>query len=319
MKKIVVIGGGHGSECVLRGIKRYELDITAVVTVFDSGGSTGKLRREFGALPIGDVRRCLVALSQENSDKLFQRLFDFRFSDVASPFNGHSFGNLLLFALTQMNSGETEAIAKAGKILNIKGRVLPVSLDRAHVDAELENGQVIHEEENIDVPKHDGALRIRRVFLNPQARMYASVGTAIDEADLVVFAPGDLYTSIIPNLLAENMSDALQKSHAKKVFVLNLMTKWGETNGFTASDFVREVLSYAGFERFDAIIVNKRKLPKETLDAYALEKKHPVPYDEACGELASTIVMEDLYAEGEGGIRHDSQALASILMLFAGP
>lgn len=245
MKKVVVIGGGTGTFTVLRGLKNYEHDITAIVSMFDSGGSSGVLRDEHGVLPPGDVRRCLVALSDGEQEKMLRKLFNYRFEN-GNTLKGHSFGNILLTALTDILDGEDKAINAAGALLNIKGKVLPVSLEKAHLCVELENGTIVEGETNIDIPKHDGNLKITKSYLNPNVKVHKKAVEAIEDADAIVFGPGDLYTSLVPNFLVDGVPEAVKRSEAKKLFVLNLFTKWGETHNYTASDYAREMLSYIG-------------------------------------------------------------------------
>ncbi len=310
-KKIVVIGGGTGSYTVLRGLKKFPVDITAVVSMFDSGGSSGQLRDEFGVLPPGDVRRCLVALSDGEREAVLRDLFNYRFEK--GSFSGHNFGNIFLTAVADILGDQGEAIKKAGELLNIHGRVFPVSLTDAHLHAVLENGQEIVGETNIDVPKHDGDLRIKSVFLKPQATLYKEAKKAIIEADAIVIGPGDLYTSIIPNLLVKGMGDALKKSRAKKIYVANLMTKYGETNGYAASDFASELLKYSGLKRFDAIICNSAKIPASYVKKYKKENKQPLVVDALLQKYTKTILKKALFNDARF-IRHDSDALAAIIM-----
>ncbi len=312
MKKVVVIGGGTGSFTVLRGLKKYNVDITAVVNMFDSGGSTGMLRDEFGILPPGDVRRCLVALAEENGENIVRELFNYRF-DESSSLKGHSFGNLFLTALTKISGSEVEAIKKAAKVLNVKGKVLPVSVDNCHLCAELEDGQVIVGETNIDIPKHDGNLKIRRVFLKPEARIYDETRKAIEEADLIVIGPGDLYTSVMPNLLVKGMKEALQKSKGKKIYVCNLMTKFGETNGFAASDFVKEILKYSGLDELDFVVCNNKKIKNNILEKYEKENAFPVAVDENVKKFCEKTITKDLISDPVF-IRHDSDKLAEVII-----
>jgi uncharacterized cofD-like protein len=311
-KKIVVIGGGTGSFTVLKGLKKYDADITAVVSMFDSGGSTGKLRDEFGILPPGDVRRCLVALAQENGSNTVRDLFNFRFEDECS-LRGHSFGNLLLTALTQITGSEVSAIEKASRILNIKGRVLPVSVDHAHLIAELENGELIVGETNIDIPKHDANLRIKRVFLEPAAMIYEETRKAIEEADLIVLGPGDLYTSVIPNLLVQGVGEAVKGSKAKKVYVSNVMTKWGETNGFSAANHARALLEYLPGVKLDVLLCNGKKAHETVLAKYAKEHAFPVAVGDGAHKYASRVIVEDLILQPLLA-RHDSEKLARVLV-----
>ena len=313
MKKIVVIGGGTGSFTVLRGLKKYPLDITAVISMFDSGGSTGMLRDEFGILPPGDVRRALVALAHENGDNALRELFNFRFESDCS-LHGHSFGNLFLMALTKITGNEVAAIKKASKLLNIKGRVLPVSIDHANLGAELENGHTVVGETNIDIPKHDGNLKIKRVFVMPPARVYSETKQAIEDADVIVIGPGDLYSSVIPNLVVEGVSEALAKSKAVKINICNLMTKWGETNGFTAADHVREIVKYAKC-KIDYVVCNNHEVTdKKLLQKYAEEKAYPVRFDEAELKKLGVKVIGDNVITEPVLIRHDSEKLAKIVV-----
>ncbi len=314
MQKIVVIGGGTGSYSLLRGLKRYTDDLTAVVTMFDSGGSTGVLRDEFGILPPGDVRRCLLALCDEKKqNRILRDLFSYRF-DKGSGLSGHSFGNLFLTALKDITGSDIEAIEAASTILNIKGKVLPVTLDKAQLCAELEDASIIRGETNIDIPKHDGSLKIKRVFLDQEASPYLEVLDAIKDADKIIIGPGDLFTSVIPNLLVEGIPLALSHTKAKKIFVCNLMTKHGETNGFKASDFVAQIQKYLQGARIDAVICNNDLGSPNVLERYAQEKAFPVEVDkDKIKAMGLTVVEESLIVEPDL-IRHNPIKLASVIM-----
>ncbi|HLD00008.1 MAG TPA: gluconeogenesis factor YvcK family protein, partial [Patescibacteria group bacterium] len=237
MKRIVVIGGGTGTYTVLSGLKEYPVHLSAVVAMSDNGGSTGVLRDELGVLPPGDIRRSLIALSE--SPQIIRDLFNYRFE--SGGLEGHSFGNLFLTALEKVTGNFEEAVKEAGKILSIRGDVIPATLHNTHLYAKLEDGTVIEGETNIDIPKHDGRLRIKDVALKPKARVTKSARTAIQEADLIVLSPGDLFTSLIPNLLILGIPEAIRASKAKVVYCCNLTTKHGETNGFTVDDFVSTI------------------------------------------------------------------------------
>src|SRR3989338_10208038 len=234
-KKIVVIGGGTGTFTVLSGLKKYPVELTAIVSMADDGGSTGVLRDEFGMLPAGDIRRALVALSSY-PEKFLTDLFTYRFRD--SEVDGHNFGNLILVALERVTGSFEHAVAAASRLLDVRGRVLPVTFSDVRLYAELENGEIIKGETNIDIPKHDGRLLIRRVWLQPKGRANPKALNAIMNADMIIIGPGYLFTSIIPNFLVSGIQNALWKSKAKKVYVANLMTKYGETNGFSGADFL---------------------------------------------------------------------------------
>jgi uncharacterized cofD-like protein len=310
-KRLVIVGGGTGSFVVLRGLKQYQFDLTAVVTMFDSGGSSGLLRDEFGVLPPGDVRRCLVALSDGERESILRNLFNYRFEE-GTTFAGHNFGNLFLTVLSKLMLSDAAAIQAAGRLLNIQGTVLPVSLTKAHLCAELTSGSFIDGEANIDVPKHDPDLKIKKVFLTPSATLNPPVKDAIDRADGIIFGPGDLYTSLIPNLLVDGFAEAVQKSHARKIYIMNLMTKWGETNGFTAGDCAREVLSYLDIPMFDYIICNNVGIDRERIGAYAKEKKEPIMDYETARKYAHRLISADLVNDVDI-LRHDSNKLAHVI------
>ncbi len=310
MKKIVTIGGGTGSYGVLSGLATFPVDITAVVTMFDSGGSSGVLRDEFGVLPPGDVRRCLVALSGERAG-ILRELFNYRFSN-GTGLNGHSFGNLFLVALSNIYGGDLQGIEKASELLELNGRVLPVSLDKAHVHATLENGQEIVGEKDIYTPQHDGNLRITSVTLEPNARLYEGTAEAIRDADVIVICPGSLYASLVPNFLVEGMREALAASAAKKVVVCDLMTQWGQTNGYGASDMVRELIRYSGIKKFDYALCNTAPMRNDMIEAYAKERKYPVVWDAGLEECASTVITGDFFSESDIA-RHDPEKLGKVL------
>ena len=307
-KRLVRIGGGSSGYMILRGLKEYPWDITAVVNMFDSGGSSGVLRDELGILPPGDVRRALAALALGERGEILRELFNYRFKSNGSV-SGHNFGNLFVAALSDIYGGDAQAIEKASIALGISGRVLPVSTDLAHIHAVLSDGTEIEGETNIDIPQHDGALSIEKVFLKPQPHIYAQAAAAIREADVIVIGPGDLYTSIIPNLLVGGMRDALRESNAIKIVVTNLMTKWGETHGFVASDMVREVLAYSGLLKFDYALCNTSVPSVELLAQYAEQKQFPMVCDEKVSQYASYVVKGDFASESEV-VRHDSHKLA---------
>ena len=318
-KKIVVIGGGTGTYTVLSGLKKYTDKLTAVVTMMDSGGSTGRLRDEFGQLPTGDVRQALVALSKDTS--VMRQLFNYRYSK-GEGLEGHSFGNLFLTALSEISGGMENALKEASLILNVKGQVLPVTLSDANLVAEYEDGSVVKGENEIDVPKHNGKLRITKLYLEPEVQPYGRTLQAIADADLIVIGPGDLYTSLIPNLVVPQVADAICSSKAKKVCIVNLMTKFGQTYNFKASDFVTEIEKYLG-KCLDFVLINNKELPVEIIERYRAENDSPVVDD--LQETSYKVIRQDLLAdapvERAGGdkikrslIRHDSEKLASVLL-----
>lgn len=266
--RIVVIGGGTGAFTVLAGLKKYPVRLTAIVSMADDGGSTGILREEFGILPPGDIRRALVALSRADS-KLMLQLFNYRFAE--GGLNGHSMGNLLLTSLDRITGSFEKAVQGASNLLRVEGAVYPVTLDNVKLMAKLEDGSIIHGETNIDIPKHDGNLEIEQLWLEPTGRIYKKAREALMQADLIVLGPGDLYTSIIPNLLVNGMAETLRMSTAKKIYVANIMTKWGETHGFTVGDFVRTMEKYLGTGVLDYVFVNTKRPGRNRLERYEKE------------------------------------------------
>lgn len=315
--KIVVIGGGTGIHNLLRGLKKYTSDIVAVVTMMDSGGSSGILRDEFGQLPPGDVRQALVALSPtDRSSLVLRQLFNYRFSK-GEGLEGHSFGNLFLTALTDITGGTDKAIEEAGKILGIKGRVLPVTLTHSHLAAKLIDGTDIVGETNIDVRKEKPDVKIDYVYLDPKAYAYKPVLDEIASADVIVMGPGDLYTSIVPNLLVDGVAEAINFSKAKKVYICNLMTKHGESDGFSASSFVKEIRSYLEGGKLDFVVVNSGILPEKIVQRYTMEKAAPVETDiDEVKKLSRNVIYKPIATAGTL-LRHDTGKIARIVIDIA--
>ncbi len=316
--KVLVIGGGTGIHSLLRGLKKYTSDIVAVVTMMDSGGSSGRLRDEFGHLPPGDVRQALVALSPfDRSSLVLRQLFNYRFSK-GDGLEGHSFGNIFLTALSEITGGADKAIEEAGKILGIKGKVLPVTLSNSNLVARLVDGTEIIGEKNIDVRKEKPDINIDYIYLDPQAYAHQPVLEEIEAADVIVLGPGDLYTSILPNLLIDGVVEAINYSRAKKVYVCNLMTKHGESGGFKASDFVRELRNYLDEGRVDFVVVNSGLLPDKVVQRYSKEKAFPVEVDtEQLKKLSKNITAKPIASVGKL-LRHDSGKIARIIVDIAG-
>ncbi len=251
-KNIVVIGGGKGIAQVLLGLKDEDYHLSAIVSMADDGGSSGILRKELDMLPPGDVRRALIALAQ---NELLAQIFDYRFSK-GKGLKGHNLGNLIIAALAQMTDFG-KAIESAKKLLNVKGNVIPITLKKTALFGKLENGQTIKGEHNIDVPAHDGKLKITNIWLEPRADINPRAKIAIGQADMIILGPGDLFTSIIPNLLVDGVKEAINKSSAIKVFFCNLKRKFGETTNFTATDFLAEIELYLGKNVLNFFIVDK--------------------------------------------------------------
>jgi len=315
--RVVVIGGGTGTYTVLSGLRGFPVDLAAIVSMFDSGGSSGRLRDEFGILPPGDIRQALLALSRLPVDKLIlRRLLDYRFENGIG-LRGHSFGNLLLTALTEITGRIDLAIEQAAKILDVQGRVLPVSLDNSHLCARLEDGTIIKGETNIDIRRVRPELKILDVFLDPAAKIFSGAKRAILEADLIILGPGDLYTSTIPNLLVNGVSQAIAKSKADVFYICNLMTKYGETQDFAVSDFIKEIQRYLGVatKKLKKVLVNNYwRASKSLLARYYQEKSFPVKYDaKNCQELGAEVVLLPLASTGQL-LRHNPEKLAKAIL-----
>ena len=324
-KKIVVIGGGTGTYAVLSGLKKYPQDIiepVAVVSMADNGGSTGRLRDEFGYLPVGDVRMALAALAEGNGNTLLRQLFLHRF-DKGEGLCGHNFGNLLLVALTDMLGSEKRAIEAAGTILRISGKVLPVTTDNVNLIAKYSDGSIVKGETHIDEPEHDRELAISDIWLEPAANINDNVVSEIMDADLIVLGPGDLYTSVIPNMVVDGMADILKNSAAPLVYVANLMTKSGQTDGFGVKRHV-EVLSKYLKCNPDVVLINNETCPDEIVEIYKREKEYPVVDDLENNEryhvLRKSLIRGDMVKKAKGDklkrslLRHDPEKLAEALV-----
>ncbi len=314
-KKIVVIGGGTGVYMVLNALRNDFDDLTAIVTMADDGGSTGILREEFGMLPPGDIRRALIALSSSDN-KMLADLFSYRFEE-GTGLTGHNFGNLLITALHRITGDFEKAIHEAGKIVRIRGKVVPVTLQSTRLIAELEDGQIVKGETNLDIPKHDGHLRITRAWLAPAAKLNPNARQAIMDADLVIIGPGDLYTSIIPNLLVSGMREALKKTDAKVAYFVNVMTKFGETHGFAASDFVRIMTHHLGEGVLDFAVLNNKKPSPRRLSGYIKERAEFVEPDVENIKIgtAGLPFAVDLI-RSKGYVRHDPGKVLSLVKMI---
>lgn len=314
--KIVALGGGTGLSTLLRGLKAFSANITAIVTVADDGGSSGRLRREIGVLPPGDIRNCLAALADE--EKLLTELFQYRFS-AGDGLNGHSFGNLFLTVMSEVTGDLERAIAAISKVLAVRGQVLPSTLSDMRLWAELEDGRRIEGESNIT---HAGGkiVKLGCSPANPPALPRAI--RAIQEADYIIIGPGSLYTSILPNLLVPEITAAIAKrTDIPRIYICNIMTQHGETDGFTVSDHIRTIETQCGHRLFDAVLVQKKSPSSTALIRYAKEKSHPVFVDrEALSQLGQRIVIANVMHEDPhtGLIRHDSQRLCRTLIRWYG-
>jgi len=307
------MGGGTGTFVVLSALKNYPVELTAIVSMADDGGSTGMLRDQYGVLPPGDARRALVALSE--SSETLRELFNYRFQKGSLA--GHSFGNIFLSALEQLKGNFGAAVEEASQVLNVKGRVLPVTLSNVRLFAELADGKILKGETNIDIPRTKIRAKIKKVWLSPGAKINSEAREAIARADLIVIGPGDLYTSLIPNLLVRGAPEAIKKSKAKKVFVCNLMTKFGETHGFRAEDFIEEIEKYLGKNVLDYAVFNNKKPHPKTLARYKKEGAEfiepPNVRNLVSDKVKPKYILADLLDDGPF-IRHNPrQKLAKVL------
>jgi uncharacterized cofD-like protein len=306
--RIVVVGGGTGLSTMLRGLKKITTNLTAVVTVSDDGGSSGRLQKELGVLPPGDIRNCLVALADDEA--LVTALFRYRFQE-GEGLSGHSFGNLFLAAMTGVTGNFDEAVKAASRVLNVKGRVLPSTLAVARLCARMRDGRVIEGESKI--PEARGI--IDEVFLDPPyAAPLDEVITAIREADAILLGPGSLYTSILPNLLVDRVAQEIEASSGVKIYVCNVMTQPGETDGYTASDHVRALMQGASSPKICDVVIVNEQLPHKLREAYAEEGQLPVQPDEAALEaLGVRVVRANVISENET-VRHDPERLAAVVV-----
>ena len=304
--KIVAIGGGTGLSMLLRGIKKYTNNITAIVTVGDDGGSSGRLREEMGILPPGDIRHCITALADD--EDLVNKLFKYRFKN-GEGLEGHSFGNLFLTALYDITGDMVSAVRASSRVLSIRGRVLPATLDDMKLVAEMEDGRIVHGESTI--PEAHG--RIKRLFTEPaNCKALEDVIQAIRNAELIILGPGSLYTSVIPNLLVKQISEEIIKSKARKIYVCNIMTQPGETDNYTVSDHLKALIQHSGSNKIvDAVLVNDY-LPEKLADIYQKSGSYPVKLDtQEVKKLGIKIVAKKLIQDSkEGLVRHSSNRVA---------
>ena len=260
IKKIVVIGGGIGSSVVLSGLKKFPLDLNVILTMFDSGGSSGKLRKELGVMPGGDVRQCLVALANKSN---LTKFLHYRFEK--GTLKGHSLGNLLIAGIEKMAGNLETAIDIIGKILNIEGKIIPVVLENSEIKALLNNKKLITGEENIINCQYLSKVGIKKLFLEPQVKANPKAILAIKNADLIIIAPGKFYTSILPNFLVKGVKESLRNSKAKKIFICSLMTQTGNTDNFSVQDFLNTLEKHLGKNVIDYVIFNTGMLPPHLL------------------------------------------------------
>lgn len=322
--RVVTIGGGTGSYAALMGLKKYPLKLTAVVAMTDSGGSSGKLRDELGVLPPGDIRQCLVALAA--SPKLLRDMFNYRFEE--GGLKGHSFGNIFLSTLEKNTGSMKKAISEVGKILRIKGQVAPVTFSKSDLCVELEDGNIIVGETHIDVvEKIEKRARIIKAYLKPEAELNEDAKKAIEEADLIVIGPGDLYTSVIPNILVKGVPEAIRRSKGKKIFVMNLMTKYGQTTHYSAKDHIMDLEKHLGKGVLDFVLINSKRPRRGTLSWYQEFEEHPVEDnlgDNKDYKVIRKNLIKDVIVKAETSdelrrsiIRHDPEKLSAEILSIA--
>lgn len=315
-KKIVTIGGGTGNSILLRGVKNFTSNITTIVTVADDGGGSGVLREDLGMLPPGDIRNCLVALA--NTEPIMEKLINYRFSN--GQLKGQSLGNLLIAAMNDICGDFNEAIKEISNVLAITGKVLPMTLDNVKLFAELEDGSTIEGESNITFLNRKNGGKIKRVFTSPKLLLplKESIDSIMD-ADIVILGPGSLYTSIIPNLLVTDISKALKETKAEVVYILNIMTQPGETNGYNVTDHVVAIIDHANSNIIDKIVVNSKEVDKYAKYRYkSIENSTPIYITDEDREnmekLGIEIIEADICDISYDYIVHDSNKLMKTIL-----
>ena len=310
--KVVVIGGGTGLSTMLRGLKQYTSHITAIVTVGDDGGGSGKLREDLGMLPPGDIRNCILALA--DTEPLMEDLLQYRFTE--GSLKGQCFGNLFLAAMAGISENFEDAVQKMSSVLAVKGKVLPVTLDDMKLIAELENGEIIEGESKIPSEVIVRNTRIKKIAIKPiDAKPLEEAIKAINNADVIIMGPGSLYTSIIPNLLVKGIPEAICKSPAKKVYISNVMTQPGETDGFKVSNHLKVLMDYGVAENIDYVIANNGIIPPDIKEKYAKENAELVVLDyENISNLNVNVIEADLIKITKRYVKLNAEKLAELIM-----
>lgn len=310
--KIVVVGGGTGLSTMLRGLKKYTSNITAIVTVGDDGGGSGVLREDLGMLPPGDIRNCILALA--HTEPVMEELLQYRFKD--GRLKDQSFGNLFLAAMDGISDNFEDAVQKMSSVLAVTGKVLPVTLENMILEAELENGHRVRGESIIGEEVIDQCSPIKNLKILPEdAKGLEAAMAAIEDADAIVLGPGSLYTSVLPNLLVKDITKSIKKSDALKIYICNVMTQPGETQGFKASDHIKVLFDHCGRDIVDCIIANEQDIPDELKEKYALEESEVVELDlDVLQKMGLEVVKGDLTKVKNNYVRHDAEYLAQLLL-----
>ncbi len=323
MKKITVLGGGTGTFVVLSGLKKYPIDLAVIVSMMDSGGSTGRLQDQLGVLPPGDLRQSLVALSE--AARLWRKLFLYRFE--SGDLEGHNFGNIFLSALEKVTPNYDKVIETASYVLKVKGQVIPVTFKKSQICVRYQNGKIIKGEGNID-ENYEEKTRVIEAFLEPQVEVNKKAINRLLQSDYIVVGPGDLYASIVPILLVDGVKKAIDKSNAKIIYNMNLMTKSGQTTNYKASDHVSDIKKYMG-GNLEVVVVNNGKIPKRMLKWYQEEGEHEVKNNLDKADFKSGVVTADIVdrrkfekpkqdkfvtARVRSVLRHNPDRLAKVLM-----
>lgn len=316
--KVVVIGGGTGLSILLRGIKKYTPNITAIVTVADDGGGSGVLREDLGMLAPGDIRSCLLALA--NTEPTMEKLLQYRFDN--GMLKDQSFGNLFLAAMVGIYGSFEKAVREASNVLAITGKVYPMTLEDVQLYAKLENGKIVQGESRIPEEVIKSGSRIKEIYMNPKvSNPLEEAVTAIEDADLIVLGPGSLYTSVVPNLLVNNVVDKIYNAEAPKVYISNVMTQPGESDGFGVLEHVEAILKHSREDLLDYVIANIEEIPQDTLNNYITDGSIPVVFKENDREILEskgiTLIEEELIEVKNNYIRHDNNYLSQLLMKIA--
>ncbi|HET7099127.1 MAG TPA: gluconeogenesis factor YvcK family protein [Patescibacteria group bacterium] len=324
-KKIVVIGGGTGTYTILSGLKKYpELDLSVIVSMADSGGSNRVIRDEFGLLPTSDLRQCILALSSDNTDEILRKLFNYRFTH-GTGISGMTYGNLFMAALTDILGSQKEAIEETSKILSVRGNILPVTYENSNLVATYDNGVQVLGEHFIDEPSRKTIYhKITNLEIFPAVKANSDALKAIREADLIVLGPGDLFTSVICNIVVNGVARAIKNSSAKKLFVMNIMTRFGQTDGYKASDHINEVEKYLGAGSLDYCLINKNNISKEAVKWYKSHDAAQVEDDlgnkKGLKIIRRNVVSSKFFQKSKSDkltrsfIRHDSDKLAKAVV-----